>query len=180
MSAGQIIREIGEYVTCPKIFRMGWEMNRTASAELDKESAEVAFAVSLFATLVSFGISDFVFNLLASNFQQFRQARVEFAFASPTQNPVPFLVILVTSGIAVRERQWIAPFCISAILSYGSFGGFAYSGPGELLKAVEPLITFRWELVGFALIFNFTIIIFWILDSKRRALATWARSQADM
>jgi hypothetical protein len=89
-------------------------------------------------------------------------------------------VVLISSGISVRERQWIAPFCISAILSYGSFGGFAYSGPTELLKAVEPLMTFRWELVGLALIFNFTIIIVWILDSRRRALATRTPTQADV
>jgi|GEM_PF-1296229 len=138
--------------------------------QFEPESWLVSLSVALVTTLVCFTIANIVFDQVASGFTRWRQIRTEFAFRPPSHHMLLIVFLICGGTVAIRCRQWIVPIGLALILGIFSQDVHAYSGPGYLFRAVQPLIELNSILTGAALHANSVVLIALVVVSKDRAV----------
>ena len=134
-------------------------------------------ALSCLATFSSIAICSGLFLWRSQYFLQWRQVRTEFAF-TPVYDSYTLAIIWVLMGFtAIGSRSWIAPVGVGFILTMYTLFGWSWSGPGYLLKAIEPLLFFRSDMKLLAAAINSALLIYWVCREKRRTSAP-KRSEA--
>ena len=140
---------------------------RTQEKRQDWSPAK-SLVVACVASFVSFGTADALFLRLARSFEFWRQARTEFAFAVPTHNYMAVLLCIAFGAIAVQTKHWLIPLGVGYLVINLTYTVWSWSGPGELLHAVLPLIDYRHQTFDAALYCNIALIGGWIFMGKLR------------
>lgn len=119
------------------------------------------------ASVLSFGTAAALFWVYSLQFEHLRQARTNFAFSlGPGSLWCPVLWVLVGCA-AIDEGKWFFPVVLGALVSLILVPGYAWSGPGDLLRAIMPLIQMRTVIFELAVMVNAVLIALAVMRSKR-------------
>jgi hypothetical protein len=134
----------------------------------EREPLMVSVLVTTLYSVVSIAVCNGVFLWFARDFAGYRQPRTEFAFVPPIQD-VPFFVLWWLVGLAsLRMRNWILPLVVGAVVSSAFLPAYAWSGPGDLLNSIRPLISLRMNMFSLSALINTLLIVFYLRYGLKR------------
>jgi len=95
-------------------------------------ACQVILVVSLFGNLAFLAIS--------TPYESFHTARNGFAFRSPIPNVLQLAILLIAVTAILRDESIVISTGIAFVLGLVMLPVFAYSGPSEDFRAVQPLL----------------------------------------
>jgi hypothetical protein len=140
----------------------GMKEIRATRLWIEDNSKSPLFSVRMacLSTLVAYGLASAIFYVGTLEFARWRSGRTEFAFAALTQNRFAIFLWLLIGTLAIESRRWGIALAIGLVgVLAPPAGGFVWSGPGDLLDHIRPLIDFRFEMSMLARISNWILIL---------------------
>jgi len=150
---------------------MNLSYNRKVSIDRSDSRANLRhLSLALQATVISYGGANILFTWAAQQFTRWRVDRTEWIFRSGLLvSPWVLLIALGAGFTAVRTRTFWVPTFVSIFLLASLMPMYAWSGPGDLLNAVMPLISLNAQLTFLAFLTNMLFLYLWVSPWKDKA-----------
>lgn len=115
------------------------------------------------STALAVLLTDIVFAAIAGPLEPFRQMRTEFAFHPFGTGAYVAMALSFLTGLYALPggRTVVLPLLVSVFVTPIFIGAIAWSGPGDLLHAIEPLVGLKMSIPTLIVLFNGLLVTLW-------------------